>query len=224
VYAISHAATALVLKRRFPEAGLGPLLVAVQAVELVWVLFTYLGIEHVRYTPDALHLDFLPYSHSVFTGVAGGLVAWLVIRHGLHRPRLAAAVGLGIASHVVLDLIQHEPDIPLLPLPRGPRFGLGLAGWPLANLTVEVLYGLACWWIFRGGRGLLVAIVGFNLLNAPFMFPRQGGLLAGWLARHPAVLPTVILVQIVMTWLAVWWGARPERAAVVARGANRRRS
>lgn len=35
MYAISHAATALILKRRYPSVGLWPLLVAVQAVELL---------------------------------------------------------------------------------------------------------------------------------------------------------------------------------------------
>ena len=31
-----------------------------QFVELLWILFTYLGIEHSRITPDAVHLDYLP--------------------------------------------------------------------------------------------------------------------------------------------------------------------
>jgi hypothetical protein len=87
---------------------------------------------------------------------------------------VAVALVLGIASHVFLDVIHHEPDIALLPLSAGPRLGLGLATWPLADLLAEVLYGIMCWVIFGGGKGLLVAIVGFNLMNVPLMFPRPG--------------------------------------------------
>jgi hypothetical protein len=64
MYAISHAATALVLKHRYPAVAWWTLLVAVQAAELLWVVFTYAGVEHVAYTADAVHLDFLPSRYS----------------------------------------------------------------------------------------------------------------------------------------------------------------
>lgn len=96
MYAITHAATALVLKRRYPAVAWWPLLVAVQAVELLWVVFTYAGVEHVAYTPDAIHLDFLPYSHSVFTGLALASIAWLVLGRAPDRAKLGTAVALGI--------------------------------------------------------------------------------------------------------------------------------
>ena len=75
-YAITHASTALALKRKFPRVGLWPLLISVQLVELLWILFTYLGIEHSQITPDAIHLDYLPYSHSVGTGLLLAALAW----------------------------------------------------------------------------------------------------------------------------------------------------
>jgi len=205
MYAITHASTALILKQRFRVRPLWPLLVSVQAIELLWVVFVYSGIEHVRYTADAVHLDFLPYSHSIGTTAAIALLGWLFYRYGRHQPALAAAVALGVMSHVVLDLIHHEPDIALLPMAPGPRFGLNLQGWPAADLIVELLFGLVCWFIFGGSRALLIAIVAFNLANIPFMFPQAGT--GARLAEHPAILPTVILVQIVLTWLAVWYFA-----------------
>jgi hypothetical protein len=205
MYAITHASTALILKQRFRVRPLWPLLVSVQAIELLWVVFVYSGIEHVRYTADAVHLDFLPYSHSIGTTAAIALLGWLFYRYGRHQPALAAAVALGVMSHVVLDLIHHEPDIALLPMAAGPRVGLNLQGWPAADLIVELLFGLVCWFIFGGSRALLIAIVAFNLANIPFMFPQPGT--GARLAEHPAILPTVILVQIVLTWLAVWYFA-----------------
>ena len=45
MFAADHAATALLVKRRFPSAPLAPLLVSVQAMEFAWVALNYLGVE-----------------------------------------------------------------------------------------------------------------------------------------------------------------------------------
>ena len=37
MFAVDHAATALIIKRRFPSVSMTPLLVSVQAMELAWV-------------------------------------------------------------------------------------------------------------------------------------------------------------------------------------------
>lgn len=122
---------------------------------------------------------------------------------------------LGVVSHVVLDIIQHEPDIYLLPVAWGPRLGLGLALHPLTDLVVELAYGIVCWRVYRGSMGLVAGIVGFNLLDSPLMFRNPRGAQA--LGEHPAVLTTVILVQILATWGLIAWLAkgrsRPAQAA-----------
>jgi len=200
-----HASTALLLKRKYSRVGLWPLLISVQLVELLWVIFTYLGIEHFRATPDSVHLDFLPYSHSVFTGALLATLAWLMGK-SVHRSNVGIAIALGIFSHIVLDIIQHEPNITLLPMTWGPRLGLNLQGYPLLDFIVQLAFCVACWKIFGGSRGLLIGIVIFNLINIPLMFPRPGSLTP--IVEHPAVLPTLILVQIVSTWLLVWWLGR----------------
>ncbi len=176
-----------------------------QLVELLWVAFTYLGIEHARVTPDAIHLDFLPYSHSVFTGALLAALA-LLMGKSVHRSNVGIAIALGIFSHILLDIIHHEPNIALLPMAWGPRLGLNLQGYPLLDFIVELGFCIACWKIFGGSRGLLIGIVIFNLINIPLMFPRPGSLTP--IIEHPAVLPTLILVQIVSTWLLVWWLGR----------------
>ena len=61
------------------------------------------------------------------------------------------------------------------------------------------------------GSGLLAAIVIFNVLNIPLMFPQPGS--GATLRAQPDILPAVILAQIIATWLAVWWLASPRRAA-----------
>jgi hypothetical protein len=58
MFAINHAATALLLKRRFPDVSLLTLLLSVQAMEFAWVVLNYVGVERtgtdtvVRYGTD----------------------------------------------------------------------------------------------------------------------------------------------------------------------------
>jgi hypothetical protein len=100
-------------------------------------------------------------------------------------------------------MIQHEPSITLLLMEWGTRLGLGLTRWPFANVVVELAYGIPCWRIYRGPVGLVIGIVVFTVLEAPFMFPQPGA--AALIAAHPAVLTTIILIQIVASWLIVRW-------------------
>jgi hypothetical protein len=204
-YAITHASAALALKKKYPRVGLWPLLISVQAVELLWIAFTYLKIEHFRVSEDAIHLDFLPYSHSVLSGALLATLAWLMGRSA-QRVYVGAAIGLGIFSHIVLDIIHHEPNIVLLPVEWGPRLGLNLQGFPLVDFLVELAFCVACWKIFGGSKGLLIGIVIFNLFNIPLMFPQRSAI--ELIGAHPFVLPSVILVQVVATWLLVWWFGR----------------
>jgi hypothetical protein len=205
MYAISHAAAALAIKRRWPRAGLWVLLVAVQAIELLWVAFVYAGIEYPEYTANAVHLGFLPYSHSVTSAAVVAFAAWAYGRFGKRDTALAMGLVVGILSHVVLDIVQHERDIMLLPSTIGPALGLNLAGHTPLDLVVELLFGVGCWWIFGGTLGLLIAIVLLNLANLPLMFPQPGS--GKMLADHHLVLPTIILAQIIITWTVVWWFA-----------------
>jgi hypothetical protein len=124
----------------------------------------------------------------------------------VNRSYVGAAIALGIFSHIVLDIIHHEPNITLLPIAWGPRLGLNLQGYPLLDFIVELAFCVGCWKILGGTRGLLIGIVIFNLLNVPLMFPRPGSLTP--IVEHPAILPTVILIQIVSSWLLVWWLGR----------------
>jgi len=184
---------------------LWPLLISVQAVELLWVLFTYLGIERPRITPDAIHLDFLPYSHSIATGFILAAIAW-GFGKAVRRTNVGAAIALGILSHVLLDIIHHEPNISLLPMAWGPLFGMNLQGYPILDLLVELAFCIVCWAVFGGGKGLLAGIIVFNLINIPLMFPSANAFAP--IIAHPFLLPTVILLQILATWLFVWWFGR----------------
>ena len=204
MFAVDHAATALLLKRRYPAVPLAPLLLAVQAMELAWVVLNYLGIEHtttdavVRSVAD-IHLIDMPYSHSVATALGVALLAWLVLEFGLGRRLLGRAVGLGIASHLVLDLLTHAHDIVLWPHHLSPKLGLGLYdSAPLAAFGVELVYGIVCWWIFRGGRGLLALVVLGNVANLSLLSAAIPGPEV-FLAGRPLLVVTLVAAQIVVT-------------------------
>jgi hypothetical protein len=208
MFAVDHAATALLLKRRYRTVPIAPMLVAVQAMELAWVFLNFAGVERtstertVRSVAD-IHLTYMPYSHSVATALVAGLAAWLVIEFGARRPLLGRAVGLGIVSHLVLDLLTHAHDIALAPGLAAPMLGLGLYdSAPLTAFAVELVYGVACWRIYRGSRGLLAFVVLGNLANLTIFSAAIRGpeeLFAG----RPQLLVSFIFAQIVVTLILV---------------------
>jgi hypothetical protein len=233
VFAINHAATALLVRRGFSgsdrgasEPGSGapallpmiPLLLSVQAMEVVWVVLNLVGVERVTTEPTVrsvadIHLDFMPYSHSVATMAGVALLAWGAVRFGLGRRALAAAVGVGVLSHLVLDLVTHAPDIVLAPGLAEPRLGLGLySRLPLAAFVLELAYGFLCWRVARGGRALLAVILLFNLANLSILSPSVPGPEA-LLAGRPTWIVLFIAVQIVVTLALVGRFAPSARTA-----------
>ena len=204
MFASDHAATALLLKRRYPTVPIAPLLISVQAMELAWVGLNYLGIERtttgpvVRSVAD-IHLSHMPYSHSVATALAAALLAWGVLELGFGRRMLGRAVGLGIVSHLVLDLLTHAHDVVLWPGSPLPGLGLGLyEAAPFGAFLLELAYGVACWWIYRGSRGLLALIVLGNVANLSLLSVAIPGPEA-FLAGRPLLVVTMVAAQIVVT-------------------------
>ncbi len=221
MFAIDHAATALLVKRRYPSVPITPLLVSVQAMELAWVGLNYIGIERttteatVRSVAD-IHLVYMPYSHSVGTAVGAAVLAWLIIERGFGRAALGRAVGLGIVSHLILDLATHGHDIVLWPGWVTPKLGLGLYdAAPFAAFIVELIYGIFCWYVYRGGPGLLALITIGNLANLSFLSPAIRGP-ERYLAGRPLLAVTLIFVQIVVTLVLVGVLARRNMAPSTA--------
>jgi hypothetical protein len=208
VFAVDHAATALLVKRRYASVPIAPILVSVQAMELAWVALNYLGVE--RTTTDGtvssvanIHLLHMPYSHSIGTAVAAAVLAWLVVEKGFGKAALGRAIGLGIVSHLILDLATHGHDIVLWPGWSTPKLGLGLYETaPLAAFVVEFLYGILCWYVYRGGFGLLAFLILGNLANLSFLSPAIPGP-ERYLAGRPLLVVTVIFVQIVAALILV---------------------
>lgn len=177
-------------------------------MELAWVGLNYLGVEYttteasVRSVAD-IHLAYMPFSHSVATAAAGALFAWLIVEKGLGRPWLGRAIGLGIFSHLVLDLVTHAPDIALWPGSASPMLGIGLYNRaPMWGFALEMIYGLVCWWVYRGSGSLLALIVLGNFANITLFSAAIPGP-EEYLAGHPLMVVSLVFVQIITMLLLV---------------------
>ena len=208
MFAIDHAATALLVKRRFPEEPIVLILISVQLMELFWVALNLLGIERttteatVRLVSD-IHLSFMPYSHSVASSVVLAVLAWALSSFAFRRPKLGLALAFGITSHLVLDLLTHAPDIAIAPGIESPKLGVGLySAFPVGAFVLELLYGVFCWWIYKGGTVLLIVILLFNIADLPLLSPAVPGP-EYLLANRPTTIVLVIFAQIVITLLLV---------------------
>ncbi|MCX5891363.1 MAG: metal-dependent hydrolase [Deltaproteobacteria bacterium] len=208
MFAINHAATALIIKKVFKDVPIIWLLISVQFMELLWVSLNFLGIEktttdeEVKYVGN-IHLSYMPFSHSIVTMSGVGIAAWLVIAKLFGLPEVGLAVGLGILSHLVLDLITHSQDIALAPFINQPKFGLGLYfKKPIPAFFLEIAYGVVCWWIYEGSFTLLIMIILFNLANLSMFFKAIPGL-EQKMAHRPLLITTVVLIQIIVTLIMV---------------------
>ncbi len=215
MYAINHAATALVIKKQQPRTPMIWLLLSVQLLEVLWVFFHYAGIERIYVQNGVINLGYLPFSHSVLTGAGLAILTWLIVAKGFKQPAVATALAIGVASHLVLDIIQHEADIQIAPFIAYPKLGLGLANIPLLDFAVETVYGVACWWYFNGNKALLAAILLFNISDIPLMLrtPLPSGVTV---AQADFLVTTIIAIQIVLTWAAVWAFTRHEETPVTS--------
>jgi hypothetical protein len=198
--AINHAATALLLKKRWPDLPVIPALISVQLIEFLWVFLNLAGVEVTTMVPPVrsmadIHLSYMPFSHSLGAVLLIAGLSWLVLRTVAGRPGWAAPIAIGICSHIVLDVLVHAPDIEAIPGLTAFKLGTGLYNVPVFALLAETLFAVFCWWVYGGSRALLGALVLLNLASASFYVPQIPGpemLLAG----HPKVFSLVILVHI----------------------------
>ena len=137
---LGHFAAGLAGKAAAPRLSLGTLFLGAQFVDLLWPTLLLVGLERVEIRPGTTAfnpLDFVhyPYSHSLLMTVVWSVVVagvyWLTRRNG----GAALVLGLVVASHWVLDLIVHRPD---LPLAFGDSLTVGFGLWHSVGGTMLV--------------------------------------------------------------------------------------
>ena len=210
--AINHAATALAIHKRWPGVPIWPVLVSVQAVEVLWVVLNLLGVERTEVGPAFasmrdVHLVHMPYSHSLATTALLAAAVWWCFAKRLRKPQWGVALAVGVFSHTVLDVLVHAPDMAIAPGIASPKLGTGLYDIPMVALLVETLYGVWCWRRFEGSKALLAVILAFNVGALSFYSPDIPGPEL-FIAGHPLLFAGFIGAHIAMGWVAIWYFAR----------------
>ncbi|MBF9221862.1 hypothetical protein [Hymenobacter ruricola] len=141
---LGHFGVAFGAKTQQPRVSLGTLFLAAQLADLVWPTLLLLGVERVNIVPHATAanaLDFVhyPFTHSLLAELVGGLLLGLIYWVVRRNVPGAVLVGLLVPSHWLLDLVVHQPDLPLYP-GHSPLLGLGL--WNHLALTQVVEFAL----------------------------------------------------------------------------------
>jgi len=209
---IGHFGVGFGAKSFAPRVSLGTLFLAAQFPDLLWPTLLLLGIERVRIAPGAtavtpLVFEHYPISHSLFAVVIWAVVIGCVYLYRHQDRRGAAVVGTLVISHWVLDVIVHQPDLPILPN-AGPLLGLGIWSSLPLSLGIELaLFFVGVWLYIRHtrpvdaiGRWALLGLIVFLLL-----------IYAGNLFGNPPPSAEAIAWVGQMQWLLVLWGYWVEK-------------
>ena len=212
---IGHFAVGFAAKRFAPRTSLGWLLAAPMFLDLIWPLFVLAGVEVVRIEPGNTvftPLEFVsyPWSHSllmtlVWAALLAGVYHWKA-RYGPGT----VAIALGVASHWLLDVVSHRPDMPLAP-GLATKVGLGLWNHVAATVAVEVVMLVAgvALYISATKPATRAGSWGFWAFLALLGF-----LYAGAVRGDPPPNVTVLVLSALSAWLAVWWAAWFDRNRV----------
>ena len=153
---IGHFALSFAAKRWVPRVSLGALFAAAAFADILWPVLVAAGIEVVRITPGITvmtPLEFVsyPYSHSLVMLVIWGLLFGWIGSRAVHDRGVFIVLFALVISHWVLDYVTHRPDMPLYP--GGPKVGLGLWNYPLAERAIEIaMYAVGIWIYTRATR------------------------------------------------------------------------
>jgi hypothetical protein len=142
---LGHYGVALALKRKEPKVSLGTLFVACELVDVLWGAFLVLGWEHVRILPDENPLLVLQFYDYPITHSLVGALAWSIAAAAVYYSRptrdtsrhwqATVLVGAAVASHWLLDLVVHVPDLPIAGNSSS-KLGLGL--WRHLGISVAL--------------------------------------------------------------------------------------
>ncbi len=173
---IGHFGVGFGAKRIAPNISLGVLFIGAQFIDLLWPTLLLLGVESVQIEPGAtvvtpLIFEHYPISHSLLAvlgwAIILGLGYWIIKK----SIKGAIVLALLVLSHWGLDLIVHQPDLPLYP---GSDTVVGLNIWSSLPLTlvIEVAIFSAGAWLYARttravdgiGRWALWGLVSFLLI------------------------------------------------------------
>ena len=155
---LGHFAAGLAASRLEPRLPLGTAFIGAQLPDVLWPCLLLAGVERVSIVPGAtavtpLSFDHYPWSHSLLTVAAAGLLFTLIYGFVFRGSRAAFLLAPLAVSHWLLDVATHRPDLPLHPW-GGPLLGFGLWSSLPLTLALETLMFAGALWFFARGRRL----------------------------------------------------------------------
>jgi hypothetical protein len=221
---VGHVAAALIAKRLQPRLSLGTATVATLIADVLVFSFVLAGIEHVQFRSGAVPGEYftgddIALSHSLATSAIWGVV--IAAASGWRRTghRLAAILIALAVSHWILDVVSHQPDMPLAPW-LASRIGLaGLTGvGPLM-----VLEGLL--WV----SAVALYVSGSRSTNSAGRYVFWGGIASlTYVWYYNAYLPPRITSEeapieaLILLLLAIGWAFWMNRAREMKEGGPER--
>lgn len=220
---VGHFAVGLAAKRAWPSISLGTAVLAAMVADFLWCLFMLGGLEHielrqgVRGAANYGNMYDVALSHSLLmTCVWGGAFAATYLLVTRDR-RGAVLLGAVVASHWLLDVIAHRPDMPIAP-GTSARYGLGLWASVPATLVIEGAMWVAALVVYvrathASGRIALVAFWAAIPLLTVIWYHNIAGPPPPDVRTAP--VGSLVLFTLVVAW-AYWVDRRrPPRAASV---------
>jgi len=211
---IGHLAPALAVAAVERRPRLGPLVLAALLPDIALWLLVLAGVERIGITPGLSAVspfDFwdVRWSHSL-VGTLGWAAGFAIAVKLLTRDARAAwLAAMVVASHWVLDLVVHLPDLTVAG--AGQRLGWGLWAHPYLSMPLELLLAFAAFAFYLDST----RAADWRGRWAPAVFAGAAVVLqlGQWLARAPAEtmldvprsVPLAALATIAIVVVPGWW-------------------
>ena len=141
---IGHFSAGLLAKPVAPQVPFWLLLVASETNDILYFLFSSIGVEpKTSFTMDFengvryLSTSTNPWSHGLFMSTVWSLVAGLVALLVYRNKRIAGVMGLVVFSHWLLDFLMHS-NLPIF-FVDSPVLGLGLENSGSGFIAMTIL-------------------------------------------------------------------------------------
>jgi hypothetical protein len=217
-----HVGAALAIGGAERRVNIGVFITAGLLLDLVLWLFVLLGWESVRIPPsfaDTHQVEFVfPYSHgllaSVLWSVLAATVAFLAYsRLGAGKWVAASLIGAAVFSHWLLDVLVHQPEMPLASA-SSPKVGFGLwQSMPIALIVEAAIVVLGLYVFMRRSvlsRGRAVALTVLSLVILAFTV--IGMTIAPPPPSPLAMAGSSLATLVVVCALSFWLGRVPLEA------------
>ncbi len=215
-----HLGAALVIGRAERRVNVGVFIGAALLLDIALWLFVLFGWESIiipaNFASTHQAKFIFPYSHSLLASVLwstlAGTAAFLCYSHYQGaRWRAAILVGVAVFSHWLLDVLVHQPELPLAGA-KSPTIGLGLwQSMPVA-LVVEAIIVVVGLFLFLPGSGLSRGkSIGLAILSIFILaFTVAGMTIAPPPPSALAMAGSSLITLAIVCTLAFWLGRHPR--------------